>query len=109
MKVRQYIAEIEGKSQTTPVVYNRNLAIEMYKKGADLSNDSPDEIRYYQLAIEADPTFDRPHYNLGTTYYRKGMFKEALKEFEAYLKYTNDPPQETEQVRKIVEYLKSLP
>jgi hypothetical protein len=36
------------------------------------------------------------------------MFNEAIKEYEEYLKWTNDPPEEKENVQKIVDYLKSI-
>lgn len=110
-EVVKFINELKGeKNQEGTEVsgYNRNMALKWYNEGVKLSNNSDEEIKYYMWAIQSDPTFDRPHYNLATIYYQRGMYKEAIKEYEEYLKYTSDPPEEKERVRKLVEYLKTM-
>ncbi len=109
LKVKFFLSQLKGKEvETPPTQYDRRLAEKWYNEGVKLSNNSDEEMKFYQLAIQADPTFDRPHYNLAVIYYQRGMFNEAIKEYEEYLKYTNDPPEEKESVQKIVDYLKSI-
>mgnify|MGYP000172445836 CR=1 FL=1 len=110
LKVKFFISQLKGEKEveTPPAQYDRKLAERWYNEGVKLSNNSDEEIRFYRLAIQADPTFDRPHYNLAVIYYQRGMFNEAIKEYEEYLKWTNDPPEEKESVQKIVDYLKSI-
>jgi len=110
LKVKFFIGQLKGEKEveTPPSQYDRKLAEKWYNEGVKLSNNSDEEVKYYMLAIQADPTFDRPHYNLAVIYYQRGMFNEAIREYEEYLKWTNDPPEEKENVRKIVDYLKSI-
>jgi TolB-like protein len=110
LKVKFFISQLKGEKEveTPPSQYDRKLAEKWYNEGVKLSNNSDEEMKYYMLAIQADPTFDRPHYNLAVIYYQRGMFNEAIREYEEYLKWTNDPPEEKENVRKIVDYLKSI-
>lgn len=110
MKVRIFISQLKGEKEEppSPSQYDRKLAERWYNEGVKLSDNSDEEMKYYQWAIQADPTFDKPHYNLAVIYYQRGMLNEALKEYEEYLKYTNDPPEEKENVSKIVQYLKSM-
>lgn len=116
VEVVKFITQLKGQKAHEPVQttttatgkYNRKMAEKWYNEGVKLSDNSDEEIKYYMWAIQADPTFDRPHYNLATIYYQRGMFKEAIKEYEEYLKYTHDPPDEKERVKKIVEYLKTM-
>lgn len=110
LKVKFFISELGGKKETEPPPgqYDRKLAEKWYNEGVKLSNNSDEEMKYYILAIQADPTFDRPHYNLAVIYYQRGMLNEAIREYEEYLKWTNDPQEEKESVQKIVDYLKSI-
>jgi len=110
LKVKFFISQLKGEKEveTPPSQYDRKLAERWYNEGVKLSNNSDEEMKYYILAIKADPTFDRPHYNLAVIYYQRGMFNEAIREYEEYLKWTNDPEEDKERVRKIIDYLKTI-
>ena len=106
-KIMTILSSLQGYTDgDTPG--DREAARYWFNKGAALGNGSDQEIRYYQWAIMADPTFAPAHYNLATIYYERGMYREALKEYRAYLKYTNDPPNIVEEVKRIVEYLEQV-
>ncbi|HEY4716389.1 MAG TPA: tetratricopeptide repeat protein [bacterium] len=68
---------------------NENAA-RWYNKGVSLSDNSPEEISYYQKAIEIDQAFAPAHYNLGYIYLYKNMKQEATSHFIEFLKYTNN-------------------
>jgi tetratricopeptide (TPR) repeat protein len=55
----------------------------VYMQKDDLENASGS----YRKAVELNPSFAKPHYNLGRIYANKEMYKEAVREFDLYIKY----------------------
>jgi len=49
-------------------------------------------IKFYTKALSLDPTYCYSHYNLATSYYKKGMFLHAIEEFCMYLQLYPDAP-----------------
>lgn len=43
-------------------------------------------IHYYKRAVEADPHYQEPHYNLGMAYIGAGLREEAVRELEEFLR-----------------------
>ncbi len=101
---------LQGLEGYTPqeTAGDREAATYWYNKGVALGNSSDEEIRYYQWAIMADPTFAPAHYNLANIYYERGMYAEALKEYKIYMRYTQDPPEIKESVQRIIDYLEQV-
>lgn len=65
-------------------------AMEWFKKGRALDDESEDEIECYRKAIEKDPEFAPPYYYLGAIYCRRANYEMADKEFANYLKYASE-------------------
>lgn len=107
-KVRQFLSQVGdiGPVRGKPVgEREKRTALEMYNKGVELNDDSPQEIDYYRQALSYDPYLGKAHYNLGLLYYRKNMKPEALEHLKKYLEYSTDPSEDKEKITPIVDYL----
>ena len=49
-------------------------------------------MKFYIKALSLDPTYCYSHYNLATSYYKKGMLLHAIEEFCIYLRSYPDAP-----------------
>jgi len=63
-------------------------------------------IKFYLTALSLDPTYSHAHYNLATSYYKKGMFLHAIAEFNHYLQLDQFAP-DYERVIEKIEKLKN--
>ncbi len=61
--------------------------------------------REFRLAIEQERTFAEAHFNLATSFEHQQRFREAVEEYEAYLKLNPDA-EGTEKLRAHIELLK---
>lgn len=85
-----------------------------------LSRHEDDAIRYCQRALELDPQVIDGHLNLGEAYVQKGLYDEAIAEFEKarddrpllalrYIAYTHAMAGRREEAYKILAALEKLP
>jgi tetratricopeptide (TPR) repeat protein len=63
-------------------------------------------IEQYLITIRLKPDWEKPHFNLGRIYLRKGNIKEAIREFEKVLQIN---PQNYEVRRLLDEIKKNTP
>jgi len=80
--VGEYLKAIELMPDNAGYYYNIGNAYTHQEK-------IDDAFQAYEKALELDPTFAKAHYNLARTYLRMDMVREAIGEFNLYLKYGN--------------------
>jgi tetratricopeptide (TPR) repeat protein len=64
--------------------------LQWFEKGMALNDDSPDEIAFYQKAVESDPEFAPAYYRLGAIYFRNAEYELADQAFAQFLKFANE-------------------
>lgn len=111
-EVKKAITDLGGEPAPESGTQNQPLsgdlkqqAIRLYNAGIALNNNSDEEMQYYLQAIVLDPGFAAAHMNLGLLYYHRKDYKDALTELTKYMEYTNDPPQQRNQVLNLIEWL----
>ena len=103
MKRREFLIS----SLTTPLLIKEILAnIHFEKAKALLQKDKFDEaLEELKISYDYNPNYPYTSYLFGYTYSKKGMNKEAIKYFDAFLQMAPDSPQAS-KVKEIVENLK---
>lgn len=106
--VDSYGGPISGENAATAALENRKVnrhaAQEWYNRGVRQNDNSDLEISYYEKAIESDPTFANAYYNLAHVFYNRGIESKAIRNFELFLKYSQDEITKA-QVRQALEML----
>lgn len=107
-EVQNLLEQIEGAPISVPAVdvgpASAHTAEEWYNKGTSLNDNSALEIGYYKKAVEVDPTFASPYYNLGSVYQVLGKYKKAIEEYRKFIRYSKNYT-DKERVRMVVEDL----
>lgn len=80
-------------------------ARELFNLGVRLGDYSDRERDYYLKASALDPQFAEPHYALGELFYQRKQYRDALGEFERFLKMKPDAP-ESFGVRTVIAELR---
>jgi tetratricopeptide (TPR) repeat protein len=106
--VDSYGGPISGENSATTALVNREVnrhaAQEWYNRGVRQNDNSDLEISFYDKAIQSDRTFANAYYNLAHVYYNRGIESKAIRNFEQFLKYSEDEITKA-QVRQALQML----